>query len=194
MTDSSRTEGNLWGQGEKKYMKKIIVFLAWAVMAAGLTFGTGMRAMAAQAAGNEAATETTAATETAAVPETADAGESAGAEEQKVDIDLTPLSITMMFAETNNILSNPEPNLGKIIRLAGMYYSREDPETGKLQYYCSVYDGCCSTADVRFTPAEGAEDPESYLKKGDVILLTGEFASFEDNSLNPHGLINATLS
>ncbi len=154
-------------------MKKTITRMMLALLAVNLTFA--QVAWAADSRDGEA--------ESQAVTET-----------REIDMDLTSLSITMMFAETTNILSHPEPNLGKIIRLAGMYYSIEDPDTGELQYYCSVYDGCCSTADVRFSLEEGAEAPETYLKKGDVILLTGEFAPFEGNSLNPHGLIHATLS
>ena len=63
-----------------------------------------------------------------------------------VDVDLTQLSSTMVYSEVYNMLYEPEPYIGKTVRMQGLLSTAVNPETGTLYFGCLVPDAtaCCA--------------------------------------------------
>ena len=53
-----------------------------------------------------------------------------------VDVDLTTLSSTMVYAEVFNMMMSPDDYIGRTIRMTGIFTVYQDPET--KQVYCGV--------------------------------------------------------
>jgi hypothetical protein len=92
---------------------------------------------------------------------------------QKIDVDLTVLSSTMLFSEVYNIMANPKKYLGKTIKVSGYYaYSRS---TGFHFVIMKDAAACC---------AQGLEFrlnyPNAYLIEDADIELVGTFKSYEN--------------
>ena len=115
-----------------------------------------------------AATVTTAAT--AAATTTTSAGE-------PVDVDLTRLSSTMVYAEVYNMTVVPEQYIGKSIKMNGACDVYHDETTGKTYYACIIKDAleCCATG-IEFELTEG-----HYPEKGDEVTVTGTFDTYQEN-------------
>ena len=63
----------------------------------------------------------------------------------KIDVDLTLLSSTMVYAEVFNMIMNPENYAGKIVKMKGQFALFEDIGNGKPFYACVIPDttACC---------------------------------------------------
>jgi len=95
-----------------------------------------------------------------------------------VDIDLTAMSSTMVFAEVSNMMISPEDYVGKTVRMRGEAVSTYYDETETTYYSVIVADAtaCCaqgleyllSDADAEY-PADGME-----------ITVSGQFEMYEE--------------
>lgn len=95
-----------------------------------------------------------------------------------IDIDLTMLNSTMVYAEVYDMMYNPETYYGKVVRMQGTCATYTDPETGFVYYACLIKDAtaCCSQG-VEFTLISG----ENYPEEGSDITVTGTFGSYEED-------------
>ena len=91
------------------------------------------------------------------------------------DIDLTAMSSTMVYAEVLNMVTDPEPYLGKTIKASGPFASYHDESTGNDYYACIVQDAtaCCSEG-IEFVLAEGYE----YPKEGETVTVQGTLDAY----------------
>lgn len=105
-----------------------------------------------------------------------------------VDVDLTVLSSTMVYAEVYNIMMAPDQYLGKIIRMTGLFTVYQDPETQEI--YCGVIvqdaTACCSQGFDIIMP-EGLSYPDDYPPAGTEITVQGELQA--DRSTEEEGLL-----
>lgn len=111
-----------------------------------------------------------------------------------VDVDLTTLSSTMVYAEVYNMMYEPEGFVGKVIRMDGFCNSYYDEATGKNYYACIIQDAtACCAQGVEFVLAEdyGADD---YPQDGDWITVTGIFDTYEEGDYTYCTLRDATMS
>ena len=94
-----------------------------------------------------------------------------------VDVDLTALSSTMVYAELFNIYSNPDRYMGKVIKARGSYSPFYYQEGDKYYHYLIIADagGCCEQG-LEFILSGGRAYPEA--KTG--IELIGVFAGYEE--------------
>ena len=78
----------------------------------------------------------------AAIAETA-------SEPLQVDLDLSQMSGTIVYAEVYNLMYDPAPYLGKILRIRGYYSFFRDPVTDSV--YCLLHAGnrVCSGGRTR---------------------------------------------
>ncbi len=108
-----------------------------------------------------------------------------------VDIDLTILSSTMVYAEVYDMVYNPEMYFGKIIRMQGVCATYTDPETGNVYYACIIQDAtaCCSQG-LEFTLLDTYEYPE----EGTEITVTGTFEVYEENGYQYIRLADSVLT
>lgn len=102
--------------------------------------------------------------------------------EEGLDLDLTKLSGTMVYAEVYNMRYEPEEYYGKRIRVAGLFSAYQNPETGEYYYNCVIPDAtaCCSQG-LQFFPDEGLVYPDDFPPQGAEVTLRGTFAQNEEN-------------
>ena len=100
---------------------------------------------------------------------------------QKVDIDLSPLSSTLVFAEVNNIMQDPDGYLGKVIKIRGPYAVNYFEETDCFYHFVLVNDdaACCS-AGLEFTWNGEHTYPDDYPEQDSMIELVGKFQEYEE--------------
>ena len=105
-----------------------------------------------------------------------------------VDVDLTTLSSTMVYAEVFNMMMSPDDYIGKTIRMTGIFTVYQDPET--KQIYCGVIvedaTACCAQGFDLVMPEERSY-PQGYPAPESEITVVGIFQA--DRTLEEHGII-----
>lgn len=105
-----------------------------------------------------------------------------------VDVDLTTLSSTMVYAEVFNMTMSSDDYIGKIIRMTGIFTVYQDPET--KQVYCGVIvqdaTACCAQGFDIVMP-ENAVYPQDYPPAESEVTVVGELQV--DRSMEEYGLI-----
>ena len=99
-----------------------------------------------------------------------------------VDLDLTAMSSTMIYAEVSNMMMEPLEYQGKTVKMEGICGTYQDPDTGKMYYACIIQDAtqCCSQG-LEFVLDESKYSAEDYPAQGDEIAVKGTFATYEEN-------------
>lgn len=107
----------------------------------------------------------------------ASAKDSGGNTSKKIDIDLTRMSSTMVYAQVYKMVTEPVKFIGKRIRMKGVFSSYYDYETKKRFYGCVIADAlaCCSQG-LAFEPAKDRKFPDD----GEKITIIGDFEMAED--------------
>ena len=105
-----------------------------------------------------------------------------------VDVDLTTLSSTMVYAEVFNMMMSPDDYIGKTIRMAGIFTVYQDPET--KQVYCGVIvedaTACCAQGFDLVMPEERSY-PQDYPAPESEITVVGILQA--DRTMEEHGII-----
>lgn len=108
-----------------------------------------------------------------------------------VDIDLTQLSATMVFAEVAAMVRTPEDYLGKTVRMAGPLAVYEaNPALGIDYFYTVVIQdatACCQQG-MEFIWPEGTL-PEA----GTGLVVTGTFAEYDCGGLPSYHIVADTV-
>lgn len=146
---------------------------------------TGCAAQPVQSAANPAATPTPTPAATATPQPTATPSPDG------VDIDLTQLSATMVFAEVAAMVRTPEDYLGKRVRMAGPLAVYEaNPALGIDYFYTVVIQdatACCQQG-MEFIWPEGTL-PEA----GTWLVVTGTFAEYDCGGLPSYHIVADTV-
>lgn len=113
---------------------------------------------------------------------------------QDIDVDLTKLSSTMVYSEVYNMLTSPDPYLGKTVRMKGQFATYEDPQSGAVYFACVIDDAtaCCSQG-LEFVLEGEYTYPNDYPSLGTEISVTGEFQTYTEGSNLYCHLIHATM-
>ncbi len=99
---------------------------------------------------------------------------------ENVDIDLTTMSNTMIYAEVLNMLTNPSEYIDKTVVMSGFTNIYVDENTKALYYSCIIPDAtsCCAQG-IEF---ELANTPlENYPYMGQAIKVVGTFGTYTEN-------------
>ena len=113
-----------------------------------------------------------------------------------VDVDLTILNSTLVYAEVYNMMYYPEKFIGKKIRMHGMYSVYVDEETKKTYYACFISDAAaCCQQGVEFEPQDAAGKAEAggALQNGDEITVVGVYDTYEEDGYTYCTLRDAVL-
>ncbi|MCR5721827.1 MAG: hypothetical protein K6G72_05755 [Lachnospiraceae bacterium] len=106
------------------------------------------------------------------------------AEISDVDLDLTQLSKTMVYAEVYNIMMEPETYVGKSIRMNGDYYIYTDDTTGQQYFYCVIRDAtACCAQGIEFVLTDDYKFPEDYPEEGAFVTVSGRFDTYMEDDL-----------
>ena len=94
----------------------------------------------------------------------------------RVDIDLSRMSSTMVFTMVYKMVTEPEKFVGKIIKMKGAFSSYKDEETGRRFFGCVIKDAlaCCSQG-LAFETAKVRRYPNDYPDEGSPITIIGTF-------------------
>ena len=104
-----------------------------------------------------------------------------------VDVDLTELSSTMVYAEVFAMMTSPDEYVGKTIRVTGTFAAGQDPQTARVSCGVIVQDAtaCCSQG-IDIVMPEGAVYPQDYPPAGAEVTVVGELRT--DPSLEEYGV------
>ena len=94
----------------------------------------------------------------------------------KVDVDLTKMSGTVVYAMVYQMVTEPMKFKGKRIKMAGIFSSYYDDETNQRFYGCVIQDAlaCCSQG-LAFELAKQRKYPQGYPDEGAKITIEGVF-------------------
>ena len=129
-------------------------------------------------------------------PETA-----AASDPSDVDVDLTVLSSTMVYAEVLNMMTEPNAYDGKTVKMRGRfgasYGYRPDGTINEdvLIFACIIADAtaCCSQG-IEFVLSGAYTFPEDYPELDSEITVTGTFTSGEQNGIPYFRVIHAQMT
>lgn len=118
-----------------------------------------------------------------------------------VDVDLTVLSSTMVYAEVLNMMTEPNAYDGKTVKMRGRfgasYGYRPDGTINEdvLIFACIIADAtaCCSQG-IEFVLSGAYNFPEDYPELDSEITVTGTFKSGEQNGIPYFRVINAQMT
>ena len=119
-----------------------------------------------------------------------DEEEAVEATSSDVDIDLTAMSSTMVYAEVYNIMMSPKDYIGKNIKMSGECVITPNEDFSKNYYACLIKDAtaCCSQG-LEFELEDENSDPE----EGEAVTVSGVFETYEENGTLFCHLENAKL-
>lgn len=115
----------------------------------------------------------------------------AGCASEPVDVDLTKLSSTFVYAEVYNMVTNPSDYIGKTVKMDGTM-NRYTTSSREL-YACLILDAtaCCAQGIAFEWAGEHAES--EYPPQGAMITVVGTFSTFEEDGVTYCYLADATL-
>ncbi len=96
-----------------------------------------------------------------------------------VDVDLTALSSTMVYAEVYNMMSDPESYKGRTVKMKGQFAVYEGQD--RNYYACIIADAaaCCSQG-IEFVLDGDYSYPEDYPEVGSNITVEGIFDWYDE--------------
>ena len=99
-----------------------------------------------------------------------------------VELDLSKLSGTVVYSQVYNIMCDPTPYIGKIIRIAGYYSAYEDKNKEVVYHACIIPDAtACCAQGIEFTRAGEHRWPDDYPADGTDIVVTGRLETYEED-------------
>lgn len=115
----------------------------------------------------------------------------------QIDVDLTKLSSSMVYAEVFNMMVQPQDYVGKQVKMAGtlqrsqMYKEDGTEDPGKYSYACIIKDAlaCCSQG-IQFI----SEGQLTYPEDDTEILVIGRFETYEENGYTYCYLADAQMA
>ena len=118
-----------------------------------------------------------------------------GAEQKEadgIDVDLSEMSGTMVFAEVYNMMMDPMSYIGKTVKMNGSFAVYHDDEKNKDHYACIIRDAtACCEQGVEFMLRDDCDFPDEYPKEGEEITVTGEFKTYKDGEYTYWALMDA---
>ena len=120
----------------------------------------------------------------------------AGQEDVFVDLDLSEMSGTVVYAQVYNLMYDPSPWLGKTIRVAGYYSYFEDKDNipGMVYHACVIPDAtACCVQGLEFVWAGSHTWPDDYPDAGADIIVTGRLEMYEESGSKFLHLTDAEL-
>jgi len=112
-----------------------------------------------------------------------------------VDVDLTVLSSTMVYAEVYNMMVRPDDYIGKVVKMRGPYYTSYYDETDKYYHYVIIEDAtACCQQGLEFIWDGGHTYPDDYPENNKNIEVVGVFESYEELGSTYYYLAAADIS
>jgi hypothetical protein len=112
-----------------------------------------------------------------------------------IDLDLSAMSGTVVYAQVYNMLCDPDAYLGKVIRMAGYYNYYDDQAHGVVYHACIVPDAtACCAQGIEFVWAGEHVWPDAYPEIGTDVVVTGRLELYEEDGIKYLHLVDAELT
>ncbi|MBR3415711.1 MAG: hypothetical protein IKN36_00450 [Clostridia bacterium] len=109
-----------------------------------------------------------------------------------IDVDLTQLSATMVYAQVNDMLTYPDKYVGLKVRMRGPFAVYETDERNYYAVIITDATACCSTG-IEFLLTDAPPYPSGYPEKGTEITVTGIYHTYEEGPVSYPELYDATM-
>lgn len=111
-----------------------------------------------------------------------------------IDLDLSQMSDTIVYAEVFQMMIDPEAYIGKVIRLSGWFDVFSDVETGMIYTSCNTSDAtACCAQGIEFVWAGEHVYPQDYPAPGADLTVTGRFETYLENGYEYVHLVDAQV-
>lgn len=121
-------------------------------------------------------------------------GDTASQESQgvAVDVDLTQLSSTLVYAEVYNMTTKPQDYVGKTVRIRGnLVYQVLNGQPSPDYLACMISDAtACCAQGIEFVLVQPLEE---YPELGSVVTVRGVLTTYESGGMTFLRLKDATL-
>ena len=125
---------------------------------------------------------------------TAGPAEEQSGEDRFVDLDLSILSGTVVYAQIYNMLYDPSPFLGKVIRVSGYYDAFRDEKTETVYHACVVQDAtACCAQGIEFVWKGEHTYPDDYAAPGTKLTVTGRLEMYQEGDASYLHLVDADV-
>ena len=106
-----------------------------------------------------------------------------------IDVDLTVLSSTLVYAEVYHMVTAPQDYVGQTVKMQGTFAYYYDQEIDCYYSACIIQDAtaCCSQG-IEFVLTDEFKFPDDYPEPGTDICVIGEFSTYTE-----HGTVYGTL-
>ncbi len=115
------------------------------------------------------------------------------AADDKIDVDLTAMSSTMIYSKVFNMVTTPSDYKGQMVRMRWNFSTVEDE--GERYYACIIADAtaCCSQGIEFELSDKSLKYPKDYPKADEEITVKGEFDYYKRDVYTYCVLRNAEL-
>ncbi|MCR5073237.1 MAG: hypothetical protein K6A39_05360 [Clostridiales bacterium] len=101
----------------------------------------------------------------------------------KVDVDLTVLSATMVYSEVYDMMVYPEKYIGKTVKMDGTFSLYHDKETGNNYFACLIQDAtACCAQGIEFELTDDYKYPDDYPGVNEDICVVGVFDTYMEGN------------
>ena len=111
-----------------------------------------------------------------------------------IDLDLSSMSGTVVYAQIYNMLDMPDSYLNKVIRVHGALNYYQDDRTGNEYFAVLIADAtACCAQGLEFVWAGEHVYPRDYPEPGTEITVTGRFELYEEETFTYAHLADADV-
>lgn len=112
-----------------------------------------------------------------------------------IDVDLTKLSSTMVYAEVYNMMFTPDEYIGKTIKARGPFGIYHDQVNDKYYFAVIIVDAlACCQQGLEFVWDGDHKYPEDYPELETEIEVIGTFNSYEEDGYTFFNLLTDKIT
>ncbi|MCR5031624.1 MAG: hypothetical protein K6A92_02055 [Lachnospiraceae bacterium] len=121
--------------------------------------------------------------------------EEQGLADPSVDLDLTVMSATLVYAQVFNMVCDPASFQGQKIKMDGTLAIFYDEELDTNYYACIIQDAtACCAQGIEFVPLADYVYPDDFPEDGAYVVVTGTMDLLEVEGEDYPLLVNASFS
>lgn len=113
---------------------------------------------------------------------------------EKINIDLTLMSGTMVYSQVYDMVYNSEKYVGQIVKMRGRFSALYGKDTGLYYPALIIADAtaCCSQG-IEFVLKDNPSYPDGYPSKDEEVTVVGRFETYKEGSSSFCHLVNARI-
>ena len=105
-------------------------------------------------------------------------------EDGGIDLDLTEMSGTVVYAQVYDMMAEPEAYLGSRVRVKGRLSYYRDEESGREYFAAVIADAtACCAQGIEFVWAGAHRYPDDYPPLDTEVTVTGVFDTYDEDGI-----------